>query len=86
MDFDNIKRIGRRALLATEKVLLTPLSWGYGAGVWLRNTAFNIGLLKEEAFGGQEKRLTWNISSRGWDDATTLRYSAVATSAALKAL
>ena len=50
MDFDNIKRIGRRALLATEKVLLTPLSRGYGAGVWLRNTAFNIGLLKEEAF------------------------------------
>ena len=50
MDFDNIKRISRKVLLGTEKVLLTPLSWGYGAGVWLRNTAFNIGLLKEEAF------------------------------------
>ena len=30
--------------------LLTPFSWGYGAGVWLRNTAFNIGLLPQEEF------------------------------------
>lgn len=50
MDFDNIKRIGRRVLLGSEKVLLTPLSWGYGAGVWMRNMAFNMGILKEESF------------------------------------
>lgn len=30
--------------------LLTPFSWGYGAGVWLRNTAFNMGLLPQEEF------------------------------------
>lgn len=30
--------------------MLTPFSWGYGAGVWLRNTAFDIGLLPQEEF------------------------------------
>ena len=30
--------------------LLTPFSWGYGAGVWLRNTAFNMGILPQEEF------------------------------------
>ena len=30
--------------------LLTPFSWAYGAGVWLRNTAFNIGILPQEEF------------------------------------
>ena len=30
--------------------LLTPFSWGYGAGVWLRNTAFDMGLLQEQEF------------------------------------
>lgn len=30
--------------------LLTPFSWGYGAGVWLRNSAFNMGLLPQEEF------------------------------------
>ena len=30
--------------------LLTPFSWGYGAVVWMRNTAFNIGLLPQEEF------------------------------------
>lgn len=30
--------------------LLTPFSWGYGAGVWLRNKAFDYGLLKQEEF------------------------------------
>lgn len=30
--------------------LLTPFSWAYGAGVWVRNTAFNIGLLPQEEF------------------------------------
>ena len=30
--------------------ILTPFSWAYGAGVWLRNTAFNLGILKQESF------------------------------------
>lgn len=30
--------------------LLTPFSWGYGAGVWLRNAAFDVGLLPQEEF------------------------------------
>lgn len=30
--------------------LLTPFSWAYGAAVWLRQTAFNIGLLPQEEF------------------------------------
>jgi len=30
--------------------LLTPFSWGYGAGVWLRNKAFDFGLLPQEEF------------------------------------
>ena len=30
--------------------LLTPFAWGYGAGVWLRNAAFNIGVLPQEEF------------------------------------
>ena len=47
MDFDNIKRISRKVFLGAEKVFLTPLSWGYGLGVWVRNTAFNMGILKE---------------------------------------
>ncbi len=30
--------------------MLTPFSWGYGAGVWMRNTAFDIGMLQEQEF------------------------------------
>ena len=30
--------------------ILTPISWLYGAGVWTRNTMFNIGVLKQEKF------------------------------------
>lgn len=50
MDFSDVIRISRKVLLATERILLTPLSWLYGAGVWLRNVAFNMGLLKQEEF------------------------------------
>ncbi len=32
------------------EAILTPFSWLYGAGVWLRNTAFNLGILKQEQF------------------------------------
>jgi len=37
----------RKAIL---DALLTPFSWGYGAGVWLRNKAFDFGLLPQEEF------------------------------------
>ena len=30
--------------------MLTPFSWGYGAGVWMRNTAFDMGMLQEQEF------------------------------------
>ena len=30
--------------------ILTPFSWGYGAGVWMRNTAFDMGVLQEQEF------------------------------------
>ncbi|MBO5541744.1 MAG: tetraacyldisaccharide 4'-kinase [Muribaculaceae bacterium] len=37
----------RKAVL---NAILTPFSWVYGAGVWVRNMAFNWGLLKQESF------------------------------------
>lgn len=37
----------RRTVL---NAILTPFSWLYGVGVWLRNLAFNVGLLKQESF------------------------------------
>ena len=50
MDIDNILRICRNVLGATERALLTPLSWIYGAGVWIRQMGFNTGSLKQEEF------------------------------------
>ncbi len=32
------------------KYALTPLSWAYGAGTWVRNKMFDSGMLKEETF------------------------------------
>ena len=55
MDF-NFKEIDFSKILNKEQrktivnAILTPFSWAYGAGVWLRNTAFDIGLLKSEKF------------------------------------
>ena len=48
MDLSNILNKDQRKSILDA--LLTPFSWGYGAGVWLRNTAFNIGLLPQEEF------------------------------------
>lgn len=48
IDFTKILNKQQRKTLLTW--LLTPFSWLYGAGVWLRNTAFNIGLLPRESF------------------------------------
>lgn len=32
------------------RYVLTPLSWAYGAGAWVRNKMFDSGVLKEESF------------------------------------
>ena len=50
MDLDNIIRISRKVLNVSETILLTPLSWMYGSAVWMRNFAFNSGILKQEEF------------------------------------
>ena len=48
IDFTKILNKQQRKTLLTW--ILTPFSWLYGAGVWLRNMAFNVGLLKRESF------------------------------------
>ena len=50
MDLDKLLKASNKILGAIEKTLLTPLSWIYGAGVWLRQVGFNTGLLKQEEF------------------------------------
>ena len=47
---DLSKLLNKEQRKSIMDALLTPFSWGYGAGVWLRNTAFNIGLLPQEEF------------------------------------
>ena len=48
IDFSKI--LNRQQRKSIMNGILTPFSWFYGAGVWLRNTAFNIGILKQESF------------------------------------
>ena len=50
MNIDLSKILNKEQRKAIMNALLTPFSWGYGAGVWLRNTAFNVGLLPQEEF------------------------------------
>ena len=50
MNIDLSKILNKEQRKSIMNALLTPFSWGYGAGVWLRNTAFNIGLLPQEEF------------------------------------
>lgn len=47
---DLSKLLNKEQRKSIMDALLTPFSWGYGAGVWLRNAAFNIGLLPQEEF------------------------------------
>lgn len=47
---DFTKILNKQQRKAIVDAILTPFSWLYGAGVWLRNTAFNIGLLPQEQF------------------------------------
>lgn len=48
MNFSKIVNEEQRKSIVAA--LLTPFSWVYGAGVWLRNTAFDIGLLQQQEF------------------------------------
>lgn len=48
IEFSKILDQDRRRAIADA--ILRPFSWAYGAGVWLRNAAFDVGLLKQEQF------------------------------------
>ncbi|MBQ9576713.1 MAG: tetraacyldisaccharide 4'-kinase [Muribaculaceae bacterium] len=50
MNFDLSKILNKEQRKSVVDALLTPFSWGYGAGVWLRNKAFDFGLLPQEEF------------------------------------
>ena len=50
MNIDLSKILNKEQRKSIMDALLTPFSWGYGAGVWLRNAAFNVGLLPQEEF------------------------------------
>ena len=50
MNIDLSKILNKEQRKSIMDALLTPFSWGYGAGVWLRNAAFDIGLLRQEEF------------------------------------
>ena len=50
MSIDLSKILNKEQRKSIMDALLTPFSWGYGAGVWFRNTAFNLGLLPQEEF------------------------------------
>ncbi len=47
---DLSKLLNKEQRKSIMEALLKPFSWGYGAGVWLRNTAFDLGLLPQEEF------------------------------------
>lgn len=47
---DSINILNKRQRRTLLNAILTPLSWLYGALVWLRNMAFNCGILKQERF------------------------------------
>jgi len=50
MNIDLSKILNKEQRKSIADGLLKPFSWGYGAGVWLRNAAFDIGLLPQEEF------------------------------------
>ena len=47
---DLTKILNKQQRRTVLNAILTPFSWLYGVGVWLRNLAFNVGLLKQESF------------------------------------
>lgn len=48
IDFTKILNKQQRKTIVNA--ILTPFSWLYGAGVWVRNTCFNMKILKQESF------------------------------------
>ncbi len=50
MNIDLSKILNKEQRKAIVEALLTPFSWGYGAGVWMRNKAFDFGLMPQEEF------------------------------------
>ena len=50
MSIDLSKILNKEQRKSIMDALLTPFSWGYGACVWLRNAAFDVGLLPQEEF------------------------------------
>jgi tetraacyldisaccharide 4'-kinase len=50
MSIDLSKILNKDQRKSIVDALLTPFSWGFGAAVWLRNAAFNVGLLPQEEF------------------------------------
>lgn len=48
IDFSKI--LNKQQRKAIVNAILTPFSWVYGLGVWLRNMAFNLHILKTESF------------------------------------
>ena len=50
MSIDLSKILNKEQRKAMMDAMLTPFSWLYGSGVWLRNKAFDFGLLPQEEF------------------------------------
>ena len=50
MNIDLSKILNKDQRKSIMDALLTPFSWAFGACVWLRNAAFNVGLLPQEEF------------------------------------
>ena len=50
MSIDLSKILNKDQRKSIIDALLTPFSWGFGTAVWLRNAAFNVGLLPQEEF------------------------------------
>ena len=48
MSIDLSKLLNKEQRKAAMDAMLTPFSWLYGSGVWIRNKAFDFGLLPQE--------------------------------------
>lgn len=50
MNIDLSKILNKDQRKSIMDALLTPFSWGYGSAVWLRNKAFDFGLLPQQEY------------------------------------
>ena len=77
IDFSKIlNKQQRRTLL---NAILTPFSWLYGAGVWVRNALFGMKVLPQESFDVPVVSVG-NITVGGTGPATHSRHATWATS------